>query len=273
MLLFDKIIFWQSKKTNGAVRSFLARRYLSYVRVRNYLIYRDKDMFLFVNIELDRKCNRRCNYCPISKYSDFKKDEELSFEDYSIVIDQLSEIGYSDNICFTGYQEPLLKEDILKFIDYAKEKLKKAKIIIYTNGDFLSKEKYKELQTRDVLLIISFHDDDYKKSYERLLNITKGKNTVFKVNMKNHIMSTRGGLVNVKKKEIKKSCIFPSIQLTIDASGDVIICFDDFFSKHVFGNIKREKLMDIWKSNEFKETRNSTLNGSTEKDICSNCFS
>ena len=273
MLLFDRIIFWQSKKTNGKLRSFLAKMYLFYVKTRNYLVYKDKDMFSFVNIELSRKCNRSCSYCPISKYPEFKKDEVMAFEDYKIIIDQLSEIGYSANICFTGYYEPLFKDDIIKFIDYAREKVRKSKIIIYTNGDFLDEEKYKELKKRDVLLITSLHDDNDGKNYRRILDITKGKNIVFKSNMEDYIMSTRGGLIDIKNKEVKNLCIFPSIQLTVDVSGDVILCFDDFFSKHAFGNVKEEKLIDIWKSEDFKKVRNSILKGESEKDICKSCFS
>ncbi len=268
-----KLVVWHSKKTNGKLRSFLAWIYLMFIRARNFLTYKDKNMFHFVNVELTRNCNRSCSYCPLPKHPDFKKEERMSFKDFKKIVNELKKINYSSNFCFAGYYEPLIDENIFKFIEYAKNNLKKARLILYTNGDFLNKEKFKKLKENSILLIISLHNDKDDKSYKRLLKITGNKNVIFKRNIEKYILSTRGGMVSVKNKEFKTSCIIPSVQLTIDVNGNVVICFDDFFSKYKYGNVKNSTIMNIWNSEKFKETKNSLLKGNTKEKICENCFS
>ncbi len=268
-----KFIVWHSKKTNGKFRSFLAWLYLMFIKTRSFFSYRNKDMFHFVNIELNRKCNRKCSYCPLSKYPDFKKEEKMNFGDFKKIVNQLKKINYSSNFCFAGYYEPLMDNDIFNFIDYVKDNLKKARLVLYTNGDFLDREKFEKLKKRSVLLIISLHEDKNNESYQRLFKITKGKNVIFKRNIEKYILSTRGGVVSVKNKEFKTNCIIPSAQLTIDVSGNVLICFDDFFSEYSYGNIKELKILEIWNNEKFKETKKSLLKGKSKDKICENCFS
>ena len=272
MLLIDKFRVWHSKKVNGRLRSLLGKFYWFGVMTRNACRYGDKDMFHFVNIELSRRCNRRCDYCPISEYPDYKAETDLSTEDFAAIIDQLQELDYSGKVCFTGYYEPLMHDDFLEHVRYARSKLKKAKIIVYTNGDLLDELTFQTLQKYSVLLIVSLHNDADGKNYRRIMEITGGNNVIIKKNMERFILSTRGGAVPVRKKEVKTSCILPSVQLTIDSEGNVILCFDDFFSDYTFGNIRDDKLMDIWKSKRFESTRKALRKGRAAEDICKKCF-
>lgn len=272
-MFIHRFTVWHSKKTNGKLRSFLAKNYLRGVRLRNFFVYKDKDMFHFVNIELSRECNRRCSYCPLSKYPEFKKGQIMSFSVFSKIIEQLEKINYSGYLCFTGYYEPLLCKNILDCIEYAREKLKKAEIVVYTNGDFLDKEIFQRLEKNSVLLIITLHEDETGERYRKLLKITKGKKVIFKRSVENYILSTRGGLVKVKNKEVQTSCILPSLQLTIDVEGKVIICFDDFFSANVYGDVKKTDILQIWRGEKFKNTRRNLLRGIPGETICRSCFS
>lgn len=271
MNLIDSFIVWHSKKTNGRVRSFLAKVYLFLVRVKNKFKYGNKELFNFVNIELSRDCNRSCSYCPKSNHEK-QSDEIIEFSLFKKIISDLEKIGYSDKICFTGYYEPLIFNDLVKYIDYTSQKLPKAKIIIYTNGRALTSDLYNRLERENLFLIISIHEG-VEGDLQQLKEITSSKKTLFKTGIGDYILSTRGGLVDVKNKETKLSCIFPSLQLTIDSDGDVILCFDDYFSKNVYGNVEKENILDIWKKEEFKKVREELLKGKPAKDICKNCFS
>ena len=272
-MFIHRFTVWHSKKTNGKLRSFLAKNYLRGVRLRNFFVYKDKDMFHFVNIELSRECNRRCSYCPLSKYPEFKKGETMEFSVFAKIIEQLEKINYSGYLCFTGYYEPLLCKNLLDYVEYARKKLKKAEIVVYTNGDFLDKENFRILEKSSVLLIITLHGDRTGEKYRKLFEITKGKKIIFKRGIENYILSTRGSLVKVKNKEIQTSCILPSLQLTIDVEGKVILCFDDFFSEHVYGDVKKTDILQIWRGEKIKIVRRNLLKGLPEKTICQSCFS
>ncbi len=267
----DSFIVWHSKKFNGPIRTFFMKVYFFLVRVKNQIKYGDPEIFNYVNIELNRNCNRRCNYCPKNEYAKVM-DSKISFKLFKKIIKELEEINYSEKICFTGYYEPLMTKNIVKFISYTRKKLPDSKIIIYTNGDFLTEEMYQKLTKKKIRLIISLHDDPENKNLKRIKKITSKKNTILKKDISNYILSTRGGVVDVEKEEKKSSCIFPSLQLTIDSSGDVILCPDDYFSDYTYGNIKKESLMNIWKSPELKKVRKKTLAGKDLESICKHCL-
>ena len=272
-IFIHKLAVWHSKKTNGRLRSFLAQNYLRGVRLRNLLAYGNKEMFHFVNIELSRKCNRRCSYCPVAKYPEFKKNMKMSFSLFAKIVDQLRKINYSGYFCFTGYYEPILCENLFDFLQYARRNLKRAQLVVYSNGDFLNEESFRIMKENSVLLIITLHEDKAGERYRRLMEISGGKNIIFKRNIEKYILSTRGGLVNVKNKEIQKSCVLPALQLTIDVEGKVILCFDDFFSQYIYGDVQKTDILEIWKGKKFQETRRAILKGRPATKICQYCFS
>jgi len=272
MSFLRKTIFWYSRKVPASLREVLGYLFLFYIKTVNFLKYKNKDLFHHVNIELSRDCNRRCPYCPVSKYPEFKKDEKLTFEDYQKIIKELKELNFSGEIHFTGYYEPLLEKDLIKYIKHAKKELKKVKIVVYTNGDYLGEDILKEFRKLSVFLIISIHGErERNKKHKKIKEMTESNNVIIKKNIEEGLLSSRGGLVGVKKKDVKTRCILPSVELTIDSSGSVIICSDDFFSQYVFGNIKKESILKTWNKEKFRRARKNILLGKPSCKICKNC--
>ncbi len=272
MKIIDEIIIRQSKRVNGALRSFLAKAYLFFIRIKNKIKYGDGRIFNQINIELGRRCNRKCSYCPKSKFPEKNDERKMSFKIFKKIVRELENINYSEKVCFSGYYEPLLDDDIVRHVRYVRKKLKKAKIIIYTNGDMLTEKLYKRLKENDVLLAVSLHGENVNKKYQKIKKMTGGKNTVIKKKITERILSTRGGLLEVENKEVKTSCIFPSLQLTVDVDGNVILCFDDYFSENKFGNVKEKNLLKIWRDESFKNVKKDLLSGKPEREICKHCF-
>lgn len=274
MKIINEIIFWHSRKIPASLRSFLSIFFFLFIKTKNYFLYKDINMFHHVNIELNRSCNRRCSYCPISRYPKFNKESNINYKDYCNIISQLKEINFSGEIHFTGFYEPLLEKKLEKYIKYARKELKNVKIVVYTNGDFLNKKNLKFFKDYSIFLIISIHNDNKKNQrYKQIIKMTQQNNVIIKKNLNNHILSSRGGLIDVNKKDKKRFCILPSIELTIDSSGNIILCSDDFFSKNIFGNIKKEKIISIWNKVDFKKTRRNILKGKKKTKICVSCFS
>lgn len=74
---------------------------------------------------------------------------------------QLTEIEYSGGLAFHQYNEPLLEyEYLINCIRLAKKYIPNARLILYTNGDYLTQERYEHLILEGITEIhISCHLD------------------------------------------------------------------------------------------------------------------
>lgn len=117
----------------------------------------DKRLFFnwinYIEVEISSLCNRKCDYCPSSKAG---RNRELLKKDLFIkILNQLEEIEYAGSLAFHQYNEPLLEyENLIDCVRLAREIIPNARLILYTNGDYLTREKY------DLLIaegIIEFH--------------------------------------------------------------------------------------------------------------------
>ena len=83
-----------------------------------------KDIPSMVEIETNEICTRACHYCPRLQDSGTKMPEST----FKSVIDQLSDMGFNGIMTTHQYNEPLTDDRIFGFINYAHNKLPKAKI-------------------------------------------------------------------------------------------------------------------------------------------------
>ena len=94
--------------------------------------------FNYLRISLNEQCNLRCIYCMPEEGIDFRsKDKLLTTEEIFKLIDLTSQMGVS-KIRFTG-GEPLLRKDLLKLVQFAKETPGIESVHLTTNGLLLSK--------------------------------------------------------------------------------------------------------------------------------------
>jgi radical SAM protein with 4Fe4S-binding SPASM domain len=104
-----------------------------------------------ISIAISSYCNRQCSYCPNSiadrKTHDHRMDDGLFFN----IVRQLSAIDYAGVVHVHRYNEPLADRayalsrirDIHVFVP-------KARIVIFTNGDYLDREYLAALAERGV---------------------------------------------------------------------------------------------------------------------------
>tara|TARA_B100001250_G_scaffold381146_1_gene373212 strand:- start:618 stop:1658 length:1041 start_codon:yes stop_codon:yes gene_type:complete len=94
--------------------------------------------FNYLRLSLNEQCNLRCIYCMPEEGIDFQsKDKLLTTEEIFKLIDLTSQMGVS-KIRFTG-GEPLLRKDLLKIVQFAKETPGIESVHLTTNGLLLSK--------------------------------------------------------------------------------------------------------------------------------------
>ena len=264
-----------------------------------------------VEIEIHSYCNRKCWFCPNSIIDRHSQFIELDEKIYLGILKELKKIDYSGLVYFHRYNEPLANMNLLlKRMDQAREYLPKAKLCIFTNADYLTKEYLEELSKYIDVLIMSYYlknDETYdldnkikpymQNVFSKLdLNInriltdnetfyfleSKYKNTFIQYRAKNfkENYNSRGGLIyskNIFDSVGKISCNIASYSINIDYNGIVMACC------HLRSDVKEHKAMilgDLYKSNIFEiytnaksaNVRKYLIKKSIKKSPCHVCY-
>jgi radical SAM protein with 4Fe4S-binding SPASM domain len=190
---------------------------------------------------------------------------------YLLLLQQLVQLGFSGEINFHFYAEPLLNKRLAWFSAQAKEQLPKSTIVLYTNGDFLSAARYRQLRESGVdVFYVTRHDDDVP---DWLLPLLAERDVVLDYGSKIKL-NNRGGYLGPPKDPRVHSfpCVYPSLAIIVTIDGNILPCSCDFDEKMSFGNIKERSLHEIWNSERAVSFRRSVLAGHrSQYDLCRNC--
>jgi 12,18-didecarboxysiroheme deacetylase len=110
-------------------------------KLPSHLLQFSKDKKPVVVWNVGQRCNLKCVHC-YSQSKDIEYTNELSTKEAKAMIDGLAEYG-APVLLFSG-GEPLMREDLMELIAYAKDKGLRA--VISTNGTMITEEKGKELK-------------------------------------------------------------------------------------------------------------------------------
>lgn len=261
-------------------------------------------------IESYNLCNRKCHTCPQALGIRGNKYEEFSQELFEKLLKDLSKIDYSNTIAIGRYHEPLMYSNFtIERIKSIRVFLPKAKILLNTNGDFITEKLIVDLANAGLssLKIMCYQDYDYSdkvaeklcmNTIERLglktISVKKEPNVIFKyevspiLNMKIAVKSEnysvpgrgcdRGGLLeelsNYKRTE---ACDVPLKNIDIDYNGCVLPC-NNLLSDapqhkaYVFGNLSNSSIFEIYKQILSSSFTKRISNGNFCDDkICQNC--
>ena len=273
MIQGRKVWFKRIIKSNRTLYGFLYKffRCNRYVFIlRNF--WKDTDgLFNHISIETCAICNRKCSFCPISE--DVTPRGMMSNELFDKIVKELKKLHYRGSIALSNYGEPLLDKRLAKFAEKIKEQLG-SKIIINTNGDFLTKERFRELISAGVdMFCVSQHNSEPSAAIKNLFS------KITPAERKNHIsyiivkedsigLINQGGLVKVNS-------IYPFLCrlqcMIIRADGSVPFCCCDYYNKVNFGNANQCKLIDIWNNSSYKKIRAEIKRGIFNLEICKKC--
>ncbi len=109
-----------------------------------------KSLVNYVEFEPHAFCNRACAFCPNSFLDRRIARQVLDPALHRKVLAELAEIDYDGTIAYSRYSEPLAREEIFDYITDARRLLPRAFLKIVTNGDYLSHEKVRRLQSLGV---------------------------------------------------------------------------------------------------------------------------
>ncbi|MFH2020425.1 MAG: radical SAM/SPASM domain-containing protein [archaeon] len=238
--------------------------------LESLLLHGSSDSFLYVEIEKNTECNRRCDYCPNSLFPPGKEYMEMDL--FKNIINQLRKMDYKGWLVTHRYGEPLLDPTIEESLIYVHEHLPKAKVKIYTNGDYLDIETFDRLSPYVQTFVVTQHGRTIPDSLRQVLeDPEKNKKIDFQQNLAEKKLMNRGGLVNVDNLDIIDPCFIGPFRLVIKYNGDVILCCNDYFGDYVFGNVNQEKILDIWNKPGYKDLRKQLKKGIFKEEICKKC--
>lgn len=237
------------------------------------------DIFRLVTIETITACNRRCEYCP-NAYTERGTLANKQLLDEAIflkVMDELAEIGFQGTLVPGFYGEPLLDPRLPMLLTEAKRRLPRMNITLITNADFLTVPTYQELTQAGVTLFdITLHGRTASKALREVFSYHlqhRAKQVQISCSIPGNMKrwSNRGGSLELQALEKKRVCSRPTEIIVIDYQGNMILCCQDYFSSVQFGNVRHERLMDIWRKPEYRKLRAELRAGIMRPLICQQC--
>ena len=195
-------------------------------------------------------------------------------ETFNEIIAQLKAINFSGVIHYNFYNEPLLDKRLPEFVRYVKKHLPTCINRIISNGDFLSIDLADELIDAGVSdFAITIHDRDGGKLLNKLQPVLKKYPSHISLDsIHDKPLSNRGGAIEVKLLNKKNTCTDPLEMLQLDYKGNVLLCCNDYYRKHSFGNLAHDKLYEIWQGKEFQKLRRDLRTGVANLEICRICM-
>lgn len=244
-------------------------------------IYRKQKLFDFVGVETINRCNGKCSFCPVSVGNDIRHFELMDEEMYKRIVDQLAEIDYSGIFATYLNNEPFLDHRIEELNRYAREKLPKARIVLYSNGTLLTIERFLNIiDYLDELIIDNYNQELLlNKESRQLVDYCKNRLDLMKkvtiiILQEDQIRTSRGGDAPNRKDKLEfgnLSCAEPFKHIFIRPDGKISLCCSDPYGKMTLGDIKENTLLEIWHGENYASIRRKMLIGRSEIEYCKNC--
>lgn len=212
----------------------------------------------YVSIETFSYCNRKCWFCANSfiPRADLKANQVIDPALFEKVVQGLGEIDYDKTVNMSGYNEPMADKRILEHISFVRRLVPKARISIFSNGDYLTRaflEALHEAGLNELYLSIhtgnneALHDDKVKKRiahYQdhlgldvRMSHMEPGKQYKGRIQFKDMFIqlyepnmktmgSDMGGLIKDVANAYNRTepCFEPTRHFTVEFNGNVVPC-------------------------------------------------
>lgn len=282
--LFDKVMYPERK---AKVEAWINQKQ-EYHRVKKeteeylkeYYDSGKEPLFSSIELEVINRCNGECPFCPVNRHVDPRKTIKMDEKLFRKIIDELSELEYSGRLALHSNNEPFLDSRIIQFAKYAREKLPKAFIYMYTNGTLLTLDKFIEIIPYLNRMVIDNYDDELKL-HENAKIIDQyckkdgklDKKVEIHVRKIHEVLKTRGGQApnNDKSRTLNMSCVLPFKQLIIRPDGKISLCCNDALGKYTMADLSKMTLKEAWYSERYKKLRKKLRKSRARIRLCRYC--
>jgi MoaA/NifB/PqqE/SkfB family radical SAM enzyme len=263
-----------------------------------------------INIELTYKCNRKCDYCPVSS-SDRKFDQiTMSDENLDKIVNELSYIRYENRISLNLYNEPMMDKNLHLKVKNIRDHLPHCNIGFNSNGDYLNNKALEILSESGLdFICVTLHPAPYKiqsnreivRRVEKLLQkldydnltcipteaavVTKDHISITKHGVKIRIQwpdwrqegTNRAGTIDKLNSITQRThpCMKPFREFTIFYDGSVQPCCESFHDEVdnfcEIGSIKNATIFELYASQKLSDFRSQVFDFSEKTGICAHC--
>lgn len=237
-----------------------------------------------VSIETINRCNSTCSFCPANRYSETRPFAKMNEQLFKKIIGDLREMNYSGYLNLYVNNEPLMDVRIEEWYIYAKEQLPNAKMLMYTNGTLLNRDRFEKIIPVIEKMIINnysetLHVHDNLKEIVSLVKSKKeywSKDITIQIRYIREILTNRAGEAPNKHKEKRSlwnhmTCIMPYTDVTIFPDGTIGLCCSDVLEKTNYGNVRDESLQEIWQSEAYHKLRRVIGRDRQDYNFCKGC--
>jgi hypothetical protein len=263
-----------------------------------------------VDIETSTQCNRLCRYCSNLVNDRRSKNVFMDQVVYEKLIDQLAEIDYVGRVSFVGHNEPMMHmDDLSERIRYARLRLPRARLAVFTNGDYLNADSLKLLEDCGLSVInmtVHLSTDkpfDECEALRRALDKAKKlalkpemdvfmKGVRFAINLIGSPLEIRirhanmmavghseGGVmegVGLKVTERTMPCQQPYYAFIVGYNGNVhpcslVVADVPDHVPFITGNVRDSSIFDIYASQAYVRFRRMMMPISAKPGVCATC--
>ncbi|MEW5983834.1 MAG: SPASM domain-containing protein [Acidobacteriota bacterium] len=254
------------------LRTHLPSRQLPRAILRRH--FRDR-LFSSVEIETYSRCNIKCPTCPVA--TDPRPPVKLSEEAWRGIILDLERLDFSGMLSPHFYNEPFLDDRLFGFLSFARERLPRATIEVFTNSTRLTPELFRTFSPIVDAFRITVDQPMIRKALDKLVSrLTEAERAKLSTrSIQLNGLTNRGGTVVIQGTTMTAptSCRLPMDYLVINASGEVLLCYNDYHATVSYGNINTERLSQIWFSPRFLNDRVDIYRGVFQHRVCQVCES
>jgi hypothetical protein len=265
----------------------------------------------WIEIETSSQCNRRCAYCPNSKFDRISNNDFLDMAVYEKMIGELTEIDYDGDLKFVGNNEFFMHSDNRRYVEYARAHLPRARMILFSNGDYLKRDDLEWASANGVeQLIVTLHPGPTKHYDDlevlRRINLFQTQVNMplqlrsFKQGKGLHFIGTAGrtivmaglsdlevsghnwtGLLPGGEANVRSDpCTYPIRQFVVNYLGDIFMCCIAFKDRSpeneamgaITGNLRgHDSVFQAYTSPGLAAWRRSLFNNQVKADPCKTC--
>ena len=238
-------------------------------------------LFYMCEIETINKCNGECDFCPVNRYDDPREFKLMDEHLFYNIINQLKELNYNGRLYLFSNNEPLMDKRIYDFMDYARKELPNVHMGLFSNTLLLDLDKFKRLIPNLNTFVLDVYHDGEEIIPNNLIPVIeyclKNQDLQRKVKVqfinKKAIRNNRGGNSKNRKHLYapKSPCLFPFTQVIIRPDGKLSLCCNDATAEFTMGDLTKDKLINIWNNEQYKELRNRMQQGRKLINKCRFC--
>lgn len=231
--------------------------------------------------EITAECNYRCKFCPQSSRP--RERHHVTREHFDLFISRLEECGYKGDVLLNVNNEPFTHPDLMMFCEKLSARLPAMHCHMYTNGSLVRREHIEFLSSLPVTPSICV--DDYTDNHSVAARLEEAIKTIgsmgrmrfeIKLRSRKEVLSNRAGnqpnAVQHPEDFHQVACTWPFFSMFLSPDLRAYLCCSDYDYEVILGDLKEQKLMDIWASPAYRGLRERMLS-SQRRDIplCSRC--